>query len=71
MAACCGDKSCKVYQFKYSAPPHTKCWISTTTQECSGEQGWPEVLDCRADMRHTYDLGTTWPLIMDFFEAHR
>ncbi len=38
---------------------------------CASDGDWPEVLDCRADMRHTYDLGTTWPLIMDFFEAHR
>jgi hypothetical protein len=40
MAACCGDKSCKVYQFKSSAPKHAKCWIATTIQECNGEQGW-------------------------------
>jgi poly(3-hydroxybutyrate) depolymerase len=38
---------------------------------CTPGGGWPEVLDCRADMRHTYNLGTTWPLVLDFFEAHR
>jgi hypothetical protein len=38
---------------------------------CPTDSGWPDVLDCRADMRHTYDLRTTWPLILDFFDAHR
>jgi polyhydroxybutyrate depolymerase len=32
--------------------------------------GWPNVLDCRAPMGHTYDLGWSWKLILDFFDAH-
>lgn len=32
--------------------------------------GWPLVLDCRTPLGHQYDLDRSWPLIMDFFEAH-
>jgi len=32
--------------------------------------GWPRVLDCRTPLGHQYDLDRSWPLIMDFFEAH-
>ncbi|MCP4289694.1 MAG: hypothetical protein GY792_35610 [Gammaproteobacteria bacterium] len=32
--------------------------------------GWPRVLDCRTSLGHVYDLDQSWPLIMDFFEAH-
>jgi poly(3-hydroxybutyrate) depolymerase len=32
--------------------------------------GWPNVLDCRAPMGHTYDLGWSWKLVLDFFDAH-
>jgi polyhydroxybutyrate depolymerase len=32
--------------------------------------GWPNVLDCRAPMGHVYDLGWSWKLILDFFDAH-
>ena len=38
---------------------------------CAADEGWPEVLDCRADMGHTYSLSTTWPVLLDFFEAQR
>ena len=37
---------------------------------CSKDPGWPRVLDCRANMGHTYSLLWAWPLIMDFFAAH-
>ena len=33
--------------------------------------GWPNVLDCRAPMGHTYDLGWSWKLVLDFFDAQR
>ncbi len=36
----------------------------------SAGTGWPNVLDCRAPMGHTYDLGWSWKLILDFFDAH-
>jgi polyhydroxybutyrate depolymerase len=32
--------------------------------------GWPNVLDCRAPMGHVYELGWSWKLILDFFDAH-
>jgi len=32
--------------------------------------GWPNVLDCRAAMGHTYSLNWSWKLILDFFDAH-
>jgi poly(3-hydroxybutyrate) depolymerase len=31
--------------------------------------GWPNVLDCRGAMGHTYDFGWAWKLILDFFDA--
>jgi polyhydroxybutyrate depolymerase len=31
---------------------------------------WPNVLDCRAPMGHTYDFDWSWKLILDFFDAH-
>lgn len=37
---------------------------------CSGDPGWPRVLDCRARMGHTYSLSWSWKLVMDFFDAH-
>jgi len=37
---------------------------------CSGDQGWPRVLDCRANMAHTYDFDWSWKLTMDFFDQH-
>ena len=36
----------------------------------SARVGWPNVLDCRAAMGHTYDLSWSWKLILDFFDAH-
>jgi polyhydroxybutyrate depolymerase len=36
----------------------------------SAGTGWPNVLDCRAPMGHTYDFGWSWKLILDFFDAH-
>ena len=38
---------------------------------CSSDPGWPRVLDCRADMGHTYQFNWAWPLILDFFDHHR
>lgn len=32
--------------------------------------GWPNVVDCRAPMGHTYDLDWSWKLVLDFFDAH-
>jgi hypothetical protein len=32
--------------------------------------GWPNVLDCRADMGHIYSLSWSWKLILDFLDAH-
>ena len=50
-------------------------WDGVTSMDCRSycavDDGWPQVLDCRADMRHTYDLATTWPVMLDFFGAHR
>ena len=37
---------------------------------CSGDPGWPRVLDCRAQMGHTYEYEWAWMLILDFFDAH-
>jgi poly(3-hydroxybutyrate) depolymerase len=37
---------------------------------CSGDQGWPRVLDCRASMGHTYSFSWAWKLILDFFDQH-
>jgi poly(3-hydroxybutyrate) depolymerase len=37
---------------------------------CPSEGALPQVLDCRAGMGHTYDYGTTVPLMLGFFEAH-
>jgi hypothetical protein len=33
-------------------------------------ESWPNVLDCRAAMGHTYALDWSWQLILDFFDAH-
>jgi poly(3-hydroxybutyrate) depolymerase len=38
---------------------------------CSAESGLPVVLDCRADMGHSYELSWSWKLVMDFFDAHQ
>lgn len=37
---------------------------------CSGDSGWPRVLDCRARMGHSYNLSWSWPLILNFFDQH-
>ena len=37
---------------------------------CSSDTGWPRVLDCRSEMGHAYQLSWTWPLILEFFDAH-
>jgi len=37
---------------------------------CADDTGLPRVLDCRAQMGHSYDLSWTWKLVMDFFDAH-
>ena len=35
---------------------------------CQSSSQWPPVLDCRGDMGHMYNLSSSWPLILDFFE---
>ena len=35
---------------------------------CEAAGAWPPVLDCRAEMRHPYELSCSWPLVMDFFD---
>jgi polyhydroxybutyrate depolymerase len=35
-----------------------------------GAGEWPAVLDCRANMRHTYSFSWAWPLIINFFDGH-
>lgn len=37
---------------------------------CSGDSGWPRVLDCRAPMGHEYQLEWSWGLMLEFFEQH-
>ena len=37
---------------------------------CSGDPGWPRVLDCRVRMGHNYSLQWSWKLILNFFEQH-
>ncbi len=37
---------------------------------CAGDTGLPQVLDCRADMGHTYELEWSWPLVLRFFDDH-
>jgi poly(3-hydroxybutyrate) depolymerase len=37
---------------------------------CSGDPGWPRVLDCRARMGHSYSLNWSWKLILNFFDQH-
>jgi len=37
---------------------------------CSGDSGWPRVLDCRLRMGHSYNLNTSWKLVMKFFDQH-
>ena len=36
---------------------------------CPADGGWPSVLDCRAQMGHTYNFTWSWPLTLDFFDA--
>jgi hypothetical protein len=38
---------------------------------CPSEGALPQVLNCRAEMGHTYDYGTTLPLVLDLFVVHR
>jgi len=68
----------------YTGTPAAPFNTSTTHADCrtycasnvagwsggSAGTGWPNVLDCRAPMGHTYDLGWSWKLILDFFDAH-
>ena len=37
---------------------------------CGDDPDWPRVLDCRANMGHTYDIQWSWKLTLDFFDAH-
>ena len=46
----------------------TYCWKDMWKKKKTG--GWPRVLDCRTPLGHEYDLDRSWPLIMDFFQAH-
>lgn len=36
----------------------------------SAGESWPNVLDCRAAMGHTYAFDWSWQLILEFFDAH-
>jgi poly(3-hydroxybutyrate) depolymerase len=36
---------------------------------CGSDPDWPRVLDCRANMGHSYGLSWAWPLTLDFFDA--
>lgn len=36
-----------------------------------GSEGLPNVMDCRVETTHEYELERTWPLIVRFFDAHR
>lgn len=38
---------------------------------CADGDPWPSVMDCRAEMGHSYRLGWAWPLILDFFDQHQ
>ncbi len=48
--------------------------VGSSSMECRGwsycqsDSQWPPVLDCRGDMGHRYNLSSSWPLILDFFE---
>lgn len=48
-----------------SGTPHADC-----RTYCSSDPGWPRVLDCRANMGHSYGLPWSWQLILDFFDEH-
>jgi polyhydroxybutyrate depolymerase len=37
---------------------------------CTSDTGVPRVLDCRAQMGHTYDFSWSWKLVMNFFDRH-
>jgi len=37
---------------------------------CADDAGWPRVLDCRADMGHSYEVQWSWKLTLGFFDAH-
>lgn len=38
---------------------------------CAYGDTWPTVLDCRADVGHTYQFRWSWPLVLDFFDQQR
>jgi poly(3-hydroxybutyrate) depolymerase len=38
---------------------------------CAQDGALPAVLDCRAQMGHTYAFRWSWPLVMDFFDRHQ
>ena len=48
--------------------------IGSSSMECRGwsyclsDSQWPPVMDCRGNMGHVYNLSSSWPLILDFFE---
>ena len=31
---------------------------------------WPDVVDCRIEMGHSYSLSVTYPIFMDFYDSH-
>ena len=43
---------------------------SKKSKKSNKSASFPLVLDCRMPVGHDYDLDRSWPLIMDFFEAH-
>ena len=42
--------------------------VDTGNSSMESDSQWPPVLDCRGDMGHMYNLSSSWPLILDFFE---
>jgi polyhydroxybutyrate depolymerase len=67
------------YQGRPAAPFNTgiaraecRTYCGASAQGWSGGLsgvGWPNVLDCRAAMGHTYEFSWAWKLILDFFDA--
>jgi len=67
------------YEGKPAAPFNTGATQADCRTYCGGSAqgwsgrsagvGWPNVLDCRAAMGHTYEFSWAWKLILDFFDA--
>ena len=53
-------------------PADCRTYCGDSAQGWSGRSagvGWPNVLDCRAAMGHTYEFSWAWKLILDYFDA--